>query len=111
MKHLALSFLLLIFAGGCAVTGGPVPETPREKYAAAEASYSAAVTTVDQLATAGLFVKGSPDSRSVAASLRTARTALNGWGAAPDNLSRQQAALVALGALQQLLVDLQRRAP
>jgi len=109
MRRLAAALLLLVFVEGCAVTGGPVPETAREKYAAAEASYNAAVTTVDQLASAGLFVKGSPEAQSVAASVKTARAALDGWGVSPDNLSRQQAALVALGSLQQLLVQLQRR--
>jgi hypothetical protein len=109
MRPFALSLLLLVFVSGCAITGGPAPETARERYAAAEASYNAAITTVDQLATSGFIKTGTPAAQSVAASIRMARTALNVWGAAPDNLSRQQAALVALRALQQLLVDLQRR--
>jgi len=111
MRRLALSFLLAVFVGGCAVTGGPVPHTPREKYAAAEATYGAVVTTVDQLAAAGQLEKGTPDARSVAASLRTARLALDAWGATPDDVSRQRTALLALGTLQRLLVELQRRLP
>jgi hypothetical protein len=101
--------LLFIFVSGCAVTGVPAPETTRERYAAAETSYQAIVATIDQLATAGTIRKGSPAAKGVAASLRTARTALNVWGAAPDDPSRQQAALSALGAAQQLLVTLQNQ--
>jgi len=111
MRRLAPVFLILLFvtlAGGCALTGAPAPETPREKYAAAEASYKAAVITVDQLVTVGTVGKGTTTAQALASSLGTARAALNAWGASPDSQSRQQAALTALSSLQRLLVELQR---
>ena len=108
MKYLPI---FIVCMGLVACAGTPTPETPREKYAAAESSYRAIVTTVDQLATAGTIKRGTLAARTVASSLRAARAALNAWGASPDSLSRQQAALTALLSVQRLLVDLQRKGP
>lgn len=108
MRH---ALILLVCIGLAACAGAPAPETAREKYAAAEASYKAIVTTIDQLATAGTIKNGTLAARTVASSLRVARSALDAWGALPDSPSRQQAALTALRSVQRLLVDLQRRGP
>ena len=83
MKHIpnsATTLIALLFFAGCVFTGAPVPETAREKYAAAEASYNAIVTTVDQLATTGSIRQGSPAAVSLATTLRTTRAALDVWG-------------------------------
>lgn len=106
MKNLAP--ILFVFLIGCAIVGAPSPETPREKYAAAETSYKAAVTTIDQLATAGTLRKGSAPSQRIAAALRSTRTALNIWGHNPDSLTGQNAALTALTGLQAVLIEIQR---
>lgn len=84
MKRFAPALLILFLINGCAMVGAPAPETPREKYAAAETSYKAAVTTIDQLATAGTLRKGSDPSKRIAATLRSTRTALNIWGHNPE---------------------------
>ena len=107
----APALLLFIFVNGCAITGAPAPETPREKYAAAEASYKAIVTTIDQLVAAATIRNGTLAAQTVATSLRAARAALDAWGASPDSLSRQLAALTTLRSVQRLLVDLQRKGP
>ena len=97
----ALVLLVCIGLVGCVPI--PSPETAREKYAAAEISYKAAVTTIGQLADAGTLQKGSAVAKRTATGLRAARGALDAWGAAPDSRSRQEVALTALRALQGIL--------
>ena len=108
MRHV----LILLFCIGFTACGSvPTPETSREKYAAAEATYKAVVTTIDQLATARIIRNGTPTAQTVASSLKITRAALDAWGVSPESVPRQQAALVALQALQRQLVELQRRRP
>ena len=107
MKRIVFSVLVLLFATNCAITGGPAPETAREKYTAAETAFKAVVTTVDQLARNGTVKKGSSAALTLASSIRTARTALDVWAELPDDVSRQQAALIALSSVQDLLINYQ----
>lgn len=102
---------LILFVGMVGCVALTPPETPRERYAAAEVSYKAVVTTIGQLADAGTLQKGSATAKRTATGLRAARHALDAWGAAPDSRSLQAVALAALTALQGILTDINKRAP
>jgi hypothetical protein len=102
-------FLLVFIISGCTLVGAPSPETSREKYAAAESSYTTFILTVDNLITNGTLVRGTPAAQSIVASIKSTRTALDSWGRDVDNPTVQQAALIALTALQTGLVELQKQ--
>lgn len=77
---------------------GAVPETPRQKLVAAEATYSAALSVIEAAHRRGII--DDAESRAyVLLSVASAREALDRWHEDPDNPSFAQSALSALAAL------------
>ncbi len=106
MIRSAIIVLVCVGLAGCGSI--PIPETPRERYAAAEFSYRAAITTIGNLADAGTIKKGTQVGKRTAMGVRAARGALDVWGEAPDSQPAEIVALTALRALQSILSEIGR---
>lgn len=104
MRKLLVPFFAVFFLVGCA--NAVTPETPRERLAAAEVTYQAAVSTVRDFIVAGTLKPGTQTAEHAATSIRTARVALDAWHAAPDNEDQMTTALLALQALNTVLLQL-----
>lgn len=108
LRNLFTPLLVLFVVAGCA--NQPLPETPRERLAAAEVTYQGALNTIGQLTEQGTIVKGSPAAQRVGMAIVTARSSLDIWQQLPDSEDRQTAAIAALQALQAVLTEIQRGA-
>lgn len=105
MRSLVAPLLILFLVSGCSNT--PLPETPRERLAAAEITYQSALNTVDQMLTQGLIVPGSDIAQRLGAAIVSARASLDIWQQLPDNADSQTAAIAALSVLQKMLTEIQ----
>lgn len=103
MKFLAP--FLLIFVVSCA----NIPETPNERYAAAEIAYQAAVQTSIDLAEQGIIKSGSDEAIIIVDTIITTRSALDSWSVLIGDSSRMTKALTALKALQGIIDIVQAR--
>lgn len=96
-----LAGLLLFAVAACA---GVTPQTPRERLAAAELSYQAALSEIRVLADAGL-IKGNT-AATTAASVRTVDAAIAAWRLNPDSPDYMAAANSALAPLLKLITTI-----
>lgn len=108
LRNLFAPLLILFVVSGC--VNQPLPETPRERLAAAEVTYQGALNTIGQLIDQGTIVKGSPVAQRVGQAIVAARSSLDIWQQLPDSEDRQTAAIAALSALQKVLTEIQKGA-
>jgi len=108
MRKAIASFLLVFFVAGCVGTEA-VPQTPRERLVAAEATYQAALGTANDFVVQGLIVKGSENAIMLGSAIITARAALDAWHVVPDNQDRMITAISALKVLQATLNSLKTK--
>ena len=99
-----LSPLLFIFLIGCVAT----PDTPRQRLAAAEVSFSTALKTIDRLADTGVLLKGSDTAKAAHAGVMSTNAGLVAWRVNINDSEAQAAVYAALNSLHALLVELQR---
>lgn len=111
MKHIipllsvatVLALVILLIAG-CATEE---PQTPRERLAAAEVTYEAALLTIRDLAAQGTIPEALKPR--VVELIQSARLALNVWHQVPDDMNRRQAAITALTRLNIFITNYLQR--
>lgn len=101
MRKLLAPLMVVLLVAGCATE--TIPQTPRERLVAAEATYQAALSTANDFVNQGLIEQGSETAVKIGSAIVTARTALNAWHVVPDNQDRMVTALSALKVLQSVL--------
>lgn len=104
MKRIAAWVGLFLLVTACA-TSGVFPETPTEKYVAADGAYKALVATVKEKVLDGT-IKGQ-NAKKVKLALTSAKVALDAWGLAPSDRNAETTALLALKAARQVLQAIQ----
>lgn len=108
MRKLLAPLFVIVLVAGC--VQAPVPETPRERLVAFEATYQGALGTVNDLIDQGVIAPASPTAQRVGAAIYGIEATLETWRAFPDNREYMTASIAALRALQTILTQLQHQA-
>jgi hypothetical protein len=101
MRRIFAPFLFLLVLLPAACGSLPAPETNRERLAAAEVTFQAALQTANDLVAAGKLDEGA--KARVGSALQAAYTALQAWRLNPDMADSYQTTLAALRAVQAVL--------
>lgn len=109
MKILAILTTLLMLTA-CNTVGGflglgdiPAPETPRQRYAAAELAFTAVAKQIPIVVEAGLITPGSDFAASVKISLEVTSAAMDAWHDNVDDAALETTAQAGLAGLKAVL--------
>ncbi len=108
-RLLAMLIGLAMLVGSCASVVPPVPETPRERLAAAEISFGFILDEVHNLVVMGFIEPASDEAKVIGQILMEIDTAMQAWRRSPDDVDVQAFVLLSIGRAQAWLIQIKSR--